>query len=100
MKGIACFSGKYINIETGEELEMKEIEVEGIGLITYVDCEREVNCQSCSGTGLVGELPCDDCSGSGAYTEAQTPIMVQSDSEEAKSLNLPKGWNDDIGGEE
>jgi DnaJ-class molecular chaperone len=100
VKGIIHQGDKYINIETGEEVEMKEASIDGIGVIRYVEVEREVFCRNCLGTGLIEEVECEDCSGSGAYMESLTPIMIASEDEEILKGNLPKGWDGLIGGEE
>lgn len=99
VKGLIYKEGKYINIETEEELEVKEASIEGVGIIRYIELEREVICRACSGTGLIEEEECEDCSGSGAYMESLTPVMIASEDEEILKGNLPKGWTDGIGGE-
>ena len=90
MKGFVQTNGKYYDLDTGDELELKTYDHPTYGEIQYVEAEIVVDCDTCEGTGESGGT-CPDCSGAGTITESEIPITVENPPDEALA-KLPNGW--------
>jgi len=92
VKGIIISGDKYIDLETGDELEVQTHTHATYGDVKYLNYNHKALCSTCEGTGLVGEVDCTDCVD--GEVDATELVVEHSYENPEGALDLPSDWHD------